>query len=168
MFKRINKKIRKKEQEVEDPSHVLGADTDSDESDSGSSSNGSANSSEDEAGQLGKRKRGDVSENSDEAGDEDEDERDEAPPMTVAEALVDPLYPTHGEAKACVVCPGKELKHAKMASVHVASSTHLRRMKRFATLATRIKNDDEDPRLLVAALDESVQIIPKNTEPASL
>jgi hypothetical protein len=109
---------------------------------------------------------------------EDEEEDNDPPPMTVSEALNQPLYSVRkgSDARACIMCPGKELKHAKMASIHVASSvsqlkgryictkteqTHLRRMKRFATLAARVSDENEDPRLLVAALDKSVRIVPK-------
>ncbi|KAJ1307823.1 hypothetical protein OPQ81_001905 [Rhizoctonia solani] len=83
--------------------------------------------------------------------------------MTIPEALKNPLYSTRkgSEVQWCILCPGKELKHAKMASVHLESSSHLRRMKRFTALAARIGDEEEDPRLLVAALDESVRIVPK-------
>ncbi|KAG9104798.1 hypothetical protein FRC06_009268 [Ceratobasidium sp. 370] len=179
MFKRINKRLRKKEKEEaagldDETKQVLGMhDTDSDESDSGSSSGHDSSrdlSDSDNADtpvireySAGKRRR-EVSDDED-SGPEDEgedDTDDTAPPMSVSEALSNPLYPvrTGSDAKVCILCPGKELKHSQMVSVHVASSTHLRRMKRFATLAARVGDDNEDPRLLVAALDESVRIAP--------
>ncbi|KAG9098088.1 hypothetical protein FS749_004720 [Ceratobasidium sp. UAMH 11750] len=180
MFKRINKRIRKKEKEEaagldDEMKQVFGMhDTDSDESDSGASSgHDSSRDLSDSGGEdeptsqepsTGKRKR-EVSEDSQgsEPEDEGEDDADETAPMTVAEALSNPLYSaqTNSDAKACILCPGKELKHSQMISVHVASSTHQRRMKRFATLAARVGDDNEDPRLLVAALDESVRMAPR-------
>ncbi|KAG8701636.1 hypothetical protein FRC09_005230 [Ceratobasidium sp. 395] len=160
MYKRINKRVQKREKE-----EAMGDDEetrenfgmhDSDESDSGSSSDSSRGSDD------GSQEPFEV-EPEEETGNNDgpEDEDDE-PPMTVVQALSNPLYPAQGaDVKACILCPGKELKHDQMASVHVASSTHLRRAKRFATLAARVGDDNEDPRLLVAALDESVKIAPR-------
>ncbi|KAG9119053.1 hypothetical protein FRC07_006119 [Ceratobasidium sp. 392] len=138
---------------------VLGMhDTDSDESDSGSSSD-SSQDNEDTPRSFGTVEKA-VSDSEDSGSDHDDDGTE--PPMTIAQALSDPLYSirTSSDAKACIVCPGKELKHGQMVSVHAASTTHLRRMKRFATLAARVGDNDEDPRLLVAALDDSVRIFP--------
>ncbi|CAE6450711.1 unnamed protein product [Rhizoctonia solani] len=196
MYKRINKRIRRKEKEEAlgldgETKDMLGIpETDSDESDSSDeeqSDSGSEESGVEGKVKLGTRRRGgpkqlsesggsDVgilsgaeTEDSEEDEDEDEemvgsvDEDEDEPPMTISEALKNSLYSIRkgSEAQACVLCPGKELKHAKMASVHVQSSSHLRRMKRFTTLATRVGDEEEDPRLLVAALDESVRITPK-------
>ncbi|KAH7341490.1 hypothetical protein B0J17DRAFT_262532 [Rhizoctonia solani] len=194
MYKRINKRIRKKEKEEalgldDETKDMLGIpETDSDESDSSDeeqSDNGSEESDvEGETKPLGARiqrrpeqlsesGRSDVEslsgiEDSEEEGDgeemdEDADGDEDEPPMTILEALQNPLYSIQkgSELQRCILCPGKELKHAKMASVHVESSSHLRRMKRFEALAARIGDEEEDPRLLVAALDESVRIAPK-------
>ncbi|KAG8689732.1 hypothetical protein FRC09_012278, partial [Ceratobasidium sp. 395] len=154
MYKRINKRVQKREKEEvmgddEETRETIGMH-DSDESDSGSSSDSSRGSDD------GSREPFEV-EPEEETGNDDgsEDDADE-PPMTVVQALSNPLYPAQGAGvKACILCPGKELKHDQMVSVHVASSTHLRRAKRFATLAARVGDDNEDPRLLVAALGES-------------
>ncbi|KAF8604158.1 hypothetical protein BDV93DRAFT_606188 [Ceratobasidium sp. AG-I] len=198
MFKRINKRLQKKEKEEaigldDEMKGILGMnDTDSDESDSSSESDGGGSGggdsdaeSEDElsedaqdsAGLKRKRLEREARSSSEEEEEEDmeegvnEDEADDTvPPMTISEALVEPLYAVRplSEAKVCILCPGKALKHAQMASVHVSSSTHLRRAKRFAALAARVEDEDEDPRLLVAALDKSVRIAPneKTSRPA--
>lgn len=142
MFKRINKRIRKKEKEEaigldDELKGILGMnDTDSDESDSSSDSDrsDSDDGSEDEllsdsrdSPKL-KLQEGEA-DDSDEEGnmeeDDSEDEQDDTiPPMTISEALVEPLYAVRpgSDARACILCPGKELKHAKMVSVHVSSS----------------------------------------------
>jgi hypothetical protein len=149
MFKRINKRIQKKEKEEaaginDEMKEILGMqDTDSDESDSSSNSehdssdadSSDSEESEDEGSSepqkfLGLKRRLETEdEDSDgseqEDGSEDaEDTESTAPPMTVAEALSEPLYPVRSgsDARECILCPGKELKHAKMASVHVSSS----------------------------------------------
>ncbi|CAE6420509.1 unnamed protein product [Rhizoctonia solani] len=194
MYKRINKRIKKKEREEalgldDETKDMLGIpETDSDESDSSDEepSDGGSDESDVEGatkplgarigqklGQLSESGGSDVeslsgmedSEEEDEGEemDEDVDEDEDEPPMTIPEALQNPLYSIQkgSEVQRCILCPGKELKHAKMASVHTESSSHLRRMKRFQALASRIGDEEEDPRLLVAALDESVRIAPK-------
>ncbi|CAE6409318.1 unnamed protein product [Rhizoctonia solani] len=192
MYKRINKRIRKKEKEEElgldeETKEILGMqETDSDESDSSDeeqSDEGSEESDTDgEASLAGGRSRRGHKQLSDggssevgsssgaeaedsEVGDEEMAEDEDEPPMTISKALEDPLYPIQkgSDVQGCILCPGKELKHTKMALVHVESSSHLRRMKRFAALAARIGNEEEDPRLLVTALDESARIVPKET-----
>ncbi|KAL5634677.1 hypothetical protein ACGC1H_002651 [Rhizoctonia solani] len=195
MYKRINKRIKRKEEEEAlgldgETKEMLGIpETDSDESDSSdeeqSDSSSEASDVEGKSRPGARRRRGpkqlsesggsDVAslsgaetEGSEEEDEDEEmvgsaDEDDDEPPMTISEALKNSLHSIRkgSEAQACILCPGKELKHAKMASVHVQSSSHLRRMKRFATLAMRVGDEEEDPRLLVAALDESVRITPK-------
>lgn len=118
MFKRMERKRKRQEEEEElgldeDTKEILGLnDTDSDESDSGS---------EQENAQ---------SDDSNPGIDEDRDQKedttskdeniDDEPTMSVAEALKDPIYlisldPT---AYGCMVCKGKLIKNAGMATVH--------------------------------------------------
>ena len=139
MFKRIEKRIRKKEKEEElgldeDTKEMLGMnDTDSDESDSSSDSD-SDGGSEDEGlhamggAQLGGSdeedgEEGGEEEGSEPASDEEDEDEDEEPPMSVSEALQNPLYlvSLEPEVKACVVCPGKLLKNPTMIDVHLKS-----------------------------------------------
>ncbi|CAE6530762.1 unnamed protein product [Rhizoctonia solani] len=173
MYKRINKRIKKKEEEEAlgldgETKEMLGMpETDSDESDSSDEDPSDGGSEESD----GEGKDSDIASSSGvemEGSEEDEeevgdDEGEDEPPMSILEALDNPLYSIGkgSEAQGCILCPGKELKHAKMASIHVESSSHLRRMKRFTALATRVGDEGEDPRLLVAALDESVRIVPR-------
>lgn len=136
MFKRIEKRIRKKEKEEElgldeDTKEMLGMnDTDSDES----------SSSEDSSDEEGKEIRDDMDENaSDEddvsemeegveehtsESDPDSDDVDEEPPMSLSEALQNPIYLVCElpEVKACVVCPGKLLKNPVMIDIHLKSN----------------------------------------------
>ena len=152
MFKRVEKRIRKKEKEEElgldgDMKEMLGMnDTDSDESESESS--GSEDESGDEVMEVraeGSDVEGDEEAEEDaedqemedgdeeaqsEPGSEDEDEdEDDEPSMTVTEALQNPIYlvSLEPEVKACIVCPGKLLKNSVMTDVHLSSnvSTHL-------------------------------------------
>lgn len=131
MFKRIEKRIRKKEKEEElgldaDTKETLGIhDTDSDESASSSSSEeerddeGASGAEEDEEAESG---------DMDEAEDEEEEEAesssgDDEPHMSVSEALQDPLYVIEDEhnTQGCIVCPGKLLKNPVMIDVHLKS-----------------------------------------------
>jgi hypothetical protein len=116
MFKRIEKRRRKKAEEDElgldeNAKEILGIhDTDSDESDSDASSNGSVPK--------------DV-EDTDRHDDPEEvsDEEDERPPISVGDALRSPIYVVSIDldAKNCVVCPGKFLKNSQMVAVHETS-----------------------------------------------
>lgn len=161
MFKRVAKRIRKKEREEElgldgDMKEMLGMnDIDSDDSDSDSdSSSGSEDGSEDErpartreGAQDGESEDEDEGEEDEDAEDvedgvddedaemsgldgfdDDEDESDEEedgePPMSVSEALQNPLYlvSLDPEMKECIVCPGKLIKNPTMAAVHLKSN----------------------------------------------
>ncbi|KAF8071868.1 hypothetical protein FPV67DRAFT_902873 [Lyophyllum atratum] len=64
---------------------------------------------------------------------------EEQPVITVQEALRDALYIVSLEpvVKACIVCPGKLLKGAKMVELHRTSNAHERRVKLFKTLASK-------------------------------
>lgn len=159
MYKRISKRIKKKEEEAaldldEGNREILGMnETDSDESDSSNDREGRWQSDTDDSSAqaphristerstgiqtgLGHKqnwKMGHSSNDSDigaedseaEQISESEDMEDNSPPpMTISEALNEPLYLVRkgSDARKCVVCPGKELKHSKMATIHVASS----------------------------------------------
>ena len=142
MFKRVEKRIRKKEKEEElgldgDMKEMLGMhDTDSDESESSSDEDqdvaendeGSEVEEDEEEGDEGGEE--DASEDEDEDEDEDEgasaSEEDEAP-LTLSEALKDPLYliEEEPEVKGCIVCPGKLLKNPVMIDVHLQSGVSL-------------------------------------------
>ncbi|CCO32454.1 hypothetical protein BN14_06514 [Rhizoctonia solani AG-1 IB] len=178
MYKRINKRIRKKEKEEElglddETKEILGMqDTDSDESDSSEEEQTDDGSEEyDTDGEeklTAGRNRGGLNQLSDSGGsdaeslsevemeDQEEAENEEIteseedePPMTVSEALGNPLYSIQ--------------KGSDVQRFHLESSSHLRRAKRFATLAARVGDEEEDPRLLVIALDESTRIVPRET-----
>lgn len=122
MFKRVERKRKRREEEEElgldqDTKEIMGLnDTDSDESDSGSEHEiAQSDNLDPDIGEDGDQEEDTASE--DEGVDED-------PPISVAEALKDPLYlisldPTvHG----CVLCKGKLIKNAGMATAHKNAS----------------------------------------------
>lgn len=140
MFKRVEKRRKKQEEDEElgldgEMKELMGLqDTDSDESDSSSE----GGSSDDEAGSEVAEESGDeeIDEDQLEIGDkedeqsegddaesDEESEGDDQPPLTITEALANPVYVVSldPEVKACVVCPGKLLKNLTMAEVHKAS-----------------------------------------------
>ena len=121
MFKRVEKRSRKKAEEEElgldeNMKEILGMhDTDSDESDSNSDQSSAGDTDdevEEEMGSFG----GGLERNEDDA----EEERI----ITVREALLDPIYlvSLQPEVKACIVCPGKLLKGTKMVKLHRTSN----------------------------------------------
>ncbi|KAJ7808189.1 hypothetical protein B0H14DRAFT_2609107 [Mycena olivaceomarginata] len=134
MFKRVDKRRKRQEEEEElgldeDMKEVLGLnDTDSDESDS---DNDSESWDEIEGGRR------------DEEDDEDssDDSDAEEPPISVEEALRDPVYVVSIEpdVKACITCPGKLLKNAEILRLHRASKARLvahdRRWRQFRDFA---------------------------------
>ncbi|KAJ6624068.1 hypothetical protein B0H10DRAFT_2008374 [Mycena sp. CBHHK59/15] len=142
MFKRVEKRRRKQEEEDElglddNMKEVLGMnDTDSDESDSDSDDS----SEEEKVEQEQDEEEADVDEDEDEDSSDDEDEGDE-PPISVEEALKDPVYivSLQPDVKACIACPGRVLKSAEVVSVHRASKAHDRRFRQFASLAQSMK-----------------------------
>ncbi|KAH9856580.1 hypothetical protein C2E23DRAFT_865989 [Lenzites betulinus] len=193
MFKRVAKRIRKKEREEElgldgELKEILGmnnidSDDDSSDSDSGGSSDDdrpakrvsgaqSDDSDEDSDGESdeeeadedeeldGELDAGEGSEvlgseagQSEDEEDEDEDEDEEGePPMSVSEALQNPLYivSLEPEIKACVICPGKLIKNPIMGDVHIKSTAHTRRFTRVREAAMAV-DADTDIRLLVRA-----------------
>jgi hypothetical protein len=133
MFKRVEKRRRKKEEEEElgldeDMKEILGIqETDSEESASDPDDDSDGGSSDGEEGmdddRVGENEDGDDEEG--ESADEgDADEEEEDPNVTVAQALDDPLYVVSvlPEVKACIICPGKLLKGAKMVQKHRESN----------------------------------------------
>ncbi|KIM84341.1 hypothetical protein PILCRDRAFT_818689 [Piloderma croceum F 1598] len=139
MFKRVEKRRRKKEEEEElglddDMKEVLGMqDTDSDESDSGSDSEESDTWIEKAESEANEEEKMDG---------ESSDGKDIE--LSVEDALEDPVYLASLEldTKACIVCPGKVLKHPKMIEVHKASGAHQRRLARFVELASHANPGD--------------------------
>ncbi|KAJ7364357.1 hypothetical protein DFH08DRAFT_930319 [Mycena albidolilacea] len=137
MFKRVDKRRKRQEEEEElgldeDMKEVLGLnDTDSDESDSDDNSE-----SESEADDGADEVEG---EEGDEEDDEDssDEEGEEEPPISVEEALRDPVYVVSIEpdVKACITCPGKLLKNAEILRLHRASKAHDRRWRQFRDFA---------------------------------
>ncbi|KAF8753343.1 Starch binding domain [Rhizoctonia solani] len=166
MYKRINKRIRKKEKEEElglddETKEILGMqETDSDESDSSDEEQSDEDSVE--WNLILTRRESDTEGSSgaetEDLEVEDEEMADDEPPMTVSEALRDPLYPIQkgSDVQGCILCPGKELKHTKMAAVAPTKDEAICNLVR-----TYRKNEEDDPRLLVAALDQSARIAPK-------
>ncbi|KAJ7158496.1 hypothetical protein C8R46DRAFT_393131 [Mycena filopes] len=139
MFKRVEKRRRKQEEEEElgldeDAKDVLGLnDTDSDESESDSE-----NSESDAEGGAGVNEEAEGEEGEDEdEGSSEEEEEDDEPPISVAEALRDPVYVVsiQPDVKACIVCPGKLLKKPEILTLHRASKAHDRRWRQFIAFA---------------------------------
>jgi hypothetical protein len=140
MFKRVDKKRKKLEEEEElgidgDMKEFMGLnDTDSDESASDS------DSSSDERSDADQLQSGD--EDLEEAGNEMEDDDandDEEPPILLSEALKDPIYVVSldPDVRACILCKGKVIKGTQMSTVHKASIAHKRRFERFKTSAAK-------------------------------
>lgn len=148
MFKRITKKVKRKERDEElgldeEAKQVLGLqDTDSDESETDSEVNSDLGSDSDsdasldsgfdagsDAGMktewLGAEGYGSEEDegSDDDSLDLDFDDDDE-PPMTLVEATKKPIYLTESDPDmhACIVCPKKVLKNQKMVDVHLQSS----------------------------------------------
>jgi len=159
MFKRIEKRRRKKEEEEElgldgDIKEVLGMQvTDSDESDTDSDSEQGSDTGNKEDGEQveGSEEENDVPSAEEEVRDTEGSEAD-TPEISVQDALEDPVYlvSLEPDLKACIVCPGKLLKHPKMIEVHKSSSAHKRRFTRFAELA-RQANPHESAWVIIRA-----------------
>lgn len=139
MFKRVEKKRKKLEEEEElgideDMKEFMGInDTDSDESASDSDSSPDEHSDADQlqSGEEGREETGD------EDGNEMED--DAELPILLSEALRDPIYVVSldPDVRACILCKGKVIKGTQMSTVHKASIAHTRRFERFKTLAAK-------------------------------
>lgn len=132
MFKRVQKRQRKQEKEEElgldsEMKEILGLqDTDSEESDSGSDDGSDNSDSEVEGGNA----RIEATQDDEELEEEDlmesaegSEDEDGIPPMSVTEAVSDPLYlvSMDPEVHACILCPGKLLKNPRMSDVHKSS-----------------------------------------------
>ena len=138
MFKRIQKKQKKTELEEElglddDTKQALGlgnVDTDTDESESEPES--------DSDGQYGDSLRvgtgadteileveegGEEEDGSDTGGSDIDEQLDGEPPLTLDEALRNPVYSPYPDKdeRSCLVCPHKRLKGGKMVDVHLQS-----------------------------------------------
>jgi hypothetical protein len=131
MFKRVEKRRRKLEQDEEldldqDMAEILGnPETDSDESDSSESDDTSGNESEAEAELDREADAVQVNEpiGYDSSSEDEGENGHELPLISVRDALNNPLYPISKQSQVmCVVCPGKLLKNTNMALVHTASS----------------------------------------------
>jgi hypothetical protein len=145
MFKRVRRRIAKKEKE-----HELGLtpevkdemglyDTESDESLSGSGGESSSDSKR--PSRKRKRSLGDDEESGDGGGSDskgsasaDEEQGDSEPDAggvedktgdesgpTVEDALKDPLHFVSEDQQACAICPGKLLKNQHMAELHTGA-----------------------------------------------
>ncbi|KAI0783592.1 hypothetical protein C8Q75DRAFT_810654 [Abortiporus biennis] len=157
---------------TEEMKEVLGMhDTDSDESDASSGSNseseeGSSGSESDvEYVNPNKRKLledvddedDDMEEEGAEEDEEEEEENDESeeetaeeeddeePPISVLEAMKNPVYldSENPDIYACAVCPGKLLKNQTMEQVHRASKAHERRFTKFVEFAGNADPDTD-------------------------
>jgi hypothetical protein len=163
MFKRVDKKRKKREEEEElgideEMKEIMGLnDTDSEES---------ASDSDDDS-DVGE----DLEEDLEEAGDdnggdaEDTDEGDDdEPPMSLSEALRDPVYVVSLEpdVRACLLCKGKVIKGTPMSQIHKTSAVctflkhetgkirrfrlpqvHKRRFERFKSLSAKSDQDSD-------------------------
>ncbi|GBE88013.1 hypothetical protein SCP_1202390 [Sparassis crispa] len=159
MYKRVEKRLKKHQKEEElglndEMKEVLGMhDTDSDESSSGESHGGDSDGddfAEDTEGIADGHEDEDDLEG--EQDTDDDLEEDDEPPMSIAKAVVDPIYTISLEPKvqACLVCPGKLLKNRAMTEIHRKSHTHIRRHSRFIAKAGKADSAD-DPRSLLHA-----------------
>lgn len=116
MFKRVERKRKKREEDEElNPDEDMRGtmrldDTDSDESDSGSDSAQSDDSDVETGG--GRNQEEDVASKDEDVGED--------PPISVAEALKDPIYLVSFDPAVygCVMCKGKLIKNAEMAAAH--------------------------------------------------
>ncbi len=102
----LNKRVR--EEDDEDESETASGGEEEGESESESEDDGEEGSDDDE-----------------EAEEEEatSEHLAEGPQISITEAMLNPIYtsPTHPDQKQCAVCPGKLLKHDRMAEVHCAS-----------------------------------------------
>ncbi|KZT02586.1 uncharacterized protein LAESUDRAFT_815222 [Laetiporus sulphureus 93-53] len=157
MFKRAQKRRRRQQKEEElgldaETKEVLGLhDSDSDELSSDSDSDDdSENENFDEGAAVDQES---AVEGNDVPSDEDvsDADLDDEPPLSVADALENPVYTIEPELYACVVCTRKRFKNPIMCDVHTESPAHLRRYKRFIAMA-RDADPDQNVRELVHAL----------------
>lgn len=137
MFKRAEKRIKRKEREDElgldeDMKDVLGLnDTDSDESDSDVDSEDQSVDEDLEADEEYDDNNHDEMEgyldqesDNDDSGDDDDDDGTERSLITVEEALKNPIFivSLDPDIKECIACPGKLLKGQMMVETHTTSN----------------------------------------------
>ncbi|TDL25671.1 hypothetical protein BD410DRAFT_895903 [Rickenella mellea] len=171
MFKRVTKKLKKRDEEEElgldeEAKEILGMhDTDSDESESDSDSD---NESADGA-------KGELDEEEDDhPSDEDVEDEDDGsqssddgePPLSTADAIKDPVYTIslENDIRGCIVCPGKLLKNSKVVELHTISAAHKRRFKKFLDLTSELHDLPEDPREVVAKISDQPTTKPNEDE----
>ena len=135
MFKRITKRQDKQAQDEElgldeDTKQMFGMqDTDSDETETSDSGSDEENDSEAEEGPGGLKTEW-LDAGVSDSGDEDEEdteraEFDDMVPISLSEAVKNPLYVTHPGVNECIVCPNKKLKNDKMVEIHLRSAVRL-------------------------------------------
>ncbi|KAH9945351.1 uncharacterized protein BXZ73DRAFT_96342 [Epithele typhae] len=166
MFKRVEKRIRRKEKEEElgiddDMKEMLGMnDTDSDESDSSDSSGSDNGGDVPVRPEVESREEGEEGENSMAEEDElsDDDPEDDIPPMKLSRALQNPLYlvQEEPEVQGCIICPRKLFKNSVMIDVHLKSNAHTRRFSRFRDIAM-----DHDAETDVREILDGVLVLPQ-------
>ncbi|KAG2048410.1 hypothetical protein BDR06DRAFT_776781 [Suillus hirtellus] len=172
MFKRVEKKRKKLEEEEElgideDMKGFMGFnDTDSDESasdsDSGSDEHSDVQSGEEDLEEAGY-------EDGDEMEEEDASDGEEQP-ILLSEALKDPIYivSLDPDVRACILCKGKVIKGTQMSTVHKASTrfrlpqAHVRRFERFKTFAA--KSDPQSDAWKIARMVQKEASNPTGTQ----
>jgi len=125
MFKRVEKRFKRKQQEDElgideEMKDIFGLNnTDSDESSSDDDDPSDGHLLEDEDTELGG-----ADENLDSDAGENKQRVDERTLITVSEALNDPIFiaSLDPEIKECIICPGKLLKGSVMVEKHKSSN----------------------------------------------
>ena len=122
-------------------------DTDSDESESSSDEDQDVAENEEDSEMEEDEEERDEGGEEDASEDEDDEdkgasasEEDEAP-LTLSEALKDPLYiiEEEPEVKGCIVCPGKLLKNPVMIDVHLQSGVSLPPATRLLRLTSHLR-----------------------------
>lgn len=129
MFKRVEKRIKRKKQEDElgldeDMKDVLGLnDTDSDESESDVDDSEDDNQDIEADDYNHDELEGDFDKESDDDSNDDEDQTERSL-ITVQEALNDPIFivSLDPDIKECIACPGKLLKSPVMVETHKSSN----------------------------------------------
>ena len=127
MFKRVQKRRRRQQKEEElsldaETKEVLGLhDSDSDESSSDSDPDSDSGNEELNEGPAVEQES--AVEGNDVPSNEDmsEADSDDKPPLSVADALENPIYAIEPELYACVVCTRKRFKNPIMCDVHTES-----------------------------------------------
>ncbi|KAG0698513.1 hypothetical protein DFH29DRAFT_90670 [Suillus ampliporus] len=172
MFKRVEKKRKKLEEEEElgideDMKEFMGFnDTDSDESASDSDSSSDGHSDADQSGEEDAEEAEAEDENGDEMEDVDASD-DEEPPISLSEALRDPIYVVSldPDVRACILCKGKVIKGTQMSTIHKASTAHKRRFNRFKTLSAKFDPQSDAWQVVRTIQKEASNPIGTQTQP---